>query len=99
MLIQLLVRRLGHGSIEAKPANGSQANELRMEAIKNGAPKSYAPVLWWGSINEARVAFDGMMSELEFEALGQGKEVVVAMDLNHFKQYADNLMKISHKEQ
>jgi len=85
MLIKLRIRSLGEGVFEAKPWDGIQANDLTAEAHEIGNA-SYAPVLSWGSLEETRKAFDGMMSDLEFEALQKGKEVGVAMDENRFKQ-------------
>ncbi len=93
MLIKLSVRPLGNGAFEARPWDGIKANDLLSETRESGVNKSYAPVLFWGSLQETHAAFNGMMSDLEFEALKQGREAVVAMDEKLFKQYSEYFTK------
>ena len=85
-VIRLHIRKLGMGAFEAKSTNGTLSSELRYQAIEDGAPASYTPVLRRKSIDDLLPDFAGNISKLEHDALMEGKDAIVAMDLNHFKQ-------------
>lgn len=88
MRIHLLVRPLGKGAFEGKPLHGNVANELRAQALEDGAPPSCSTVIQWESLADLQTELGDSISDLKVLALQREGAVEAFMDENLFKQRA-----------